>query len=996
MDRPLPRFGRPASVRVAAAILVLAVTPVVSSQAPGHVSTGFPDPAWTKGPIRTIVVVTVAGDEKIIVCAGISEPNGAGGVRDLEGLPQSKSDGNHPDTVTILNDATSGRNPPDVFNRCWMAVDGTSKVHVLWGAYHGASWQQFYNWWLPNATSNNVGTPVSVSQATGALTTDPTTAMDMAADASGRVWIAGHVPISIGGSPVQGAGLVRLAGGAFSVVGPPQAGTSIRNLSLTVDASGYVHTFFVNDSGQIRHRVFAPDANLGAWVNAGVTLIGAANDPNPYVAVAADPVAGPNRGWVDCLLVTRSSATGPRQYRHRRWFPSSNGTGTWGPAELLFEERLNGGTTSDDPVADIQVDDAGTLWFVHRDGIGNQVSDPLMLSRKTSAGPFELICANLDDDGGFGAGALWNPVFVRGAPGSTGPKPLHVEWRKGPAGGPYQLRYFQGPHPVTAAPGDIVINEISYDDDATDTEEFVELYNAGAVAVNLQNWTLSNEDLTGPAAGSPVVLPNVTLGPGQFFVVGNTGVPGVNLVMPSNWLENNNESVVLRHAVGAIIDAVGYEVDAGPVPFREGVGIWGDLLTSTSGSMLSHARWVDGRDTQDNGADFGRRPRTPGASNQALPPAAALPYAENFDGLAIETPPPGWRGSLALPKVVDPTVVSASLPNTVPASPQGGRALALFLPANNGSMALLDTVAGGDFDLELLAWLHVGHIGNDIEEWSIGIRGTSDGFYRMPVGDSLDRNGNAGYSFSYRTHPSGGELRLVAHGSGGFLHTQQTVPVTAGNNDGWQRLRLASFGPTLLAEFGGTMGVAGSGVVFTAPECLHPARIGQVYLGYRSTLASTASARPLLVDGVSVSVPPSHYQVNQPAAFLDVNGIQGTAYSPAIAGIYPGSTSTLTIGGNPGAPFDGFISVGQLVPSPNVFSPTPGGQLINVALQGPGFWFAGGPLPTFQFILPAGIWVVPVTNPGLAGLTLSLQVAVLDLGQVDGVALTQGVQMVFQ
>jgi hypothetical protein len=73
----------------------------------------------------------------------------------------------------------------------------------------------------------------------------------------------------------------------------------------------------------------------------------------------------------------------------------------------------------------------------------------------------------------------------------------------------------------------IVINEFAYDDTSTDDVEFVELYNADTVPVDISGWILesgdqlsgdNNPDYTIPGApGSGTVV----LQPGQFYVIGS-------------------------------------------------------------------------------------------------------------------------------------------------------------------------------------------------------------------------------------------------------------------------------------------------------------------------------------------------------------------------------------------------------------------------------------------------------------------------------------------
>jgi hypothetical protein len=94
----------------------------------------------------------------------------------------------------------------------------------------------------------------------------------------------------------------------------------------------------------------------------------------------------------------------------------------------------------------------------------------------------------------------------------------------------------------------IVINEFAYDDTGTDDVEFVELYNADTVPVDISGWVLESGDQSSADNNPDYTIPGapgsgtVVLQPGQFYVIGSGLVPNVNQnVGANNLFENDNE-----------------------------------------------------------------------------------------------------------------------------------------------------------------------------------------------------------------------------------------------------------------------------------------------------------------------------------------------------------------------------------------------------------------------------------------------------------------------
>jgi hypothetical protein len=197
----------------------------------------------------------------------------------------------------------------------------------------------------------------------------------------------------------------------------------------------------------------------------------------------------------------------------------------------------------------------------------------------------------------------------------------------------------------TPAPERIVINEVVTDPQQdwsgsgftapagpggiTDVDEWIELYNAGAAAINLQagaGWTLDMND------GTNVTL-NFLSTPGTaIFVFSNGGSlanfqPGEYLVIgnPSGAM-NNDVYLVLRNSGGTMIDDVEIgdnpEADAAGDGAPDGGGSNGNATGVTDESV---ARAPDAADTDNDISDFEKQPSTIGAMN--APPATPTPTA---------------------------------------------------------------------------------------------------------------------------------------------------------------------------------------------------------------------------------------------------------------------------------------------------------------------------------------------------------------------------------
>jgi predicted extracellular nuclease len=166
-----------------------------------------------------------------------------------------------------------------------------------------------------------------------------------------------------------------------------------------------------------------------------------------------------------------------------------------------------------------------------------------------------------------------------------------------------------------AAPADLVISHVyggGASGGATYNRDFIELFNRGSVAVSLKGKSLQYASATGAGWSSFGVLPDVTLQPGQYFLVaGNAQSSGADIgTIDHNWnmsLAATAGAVALAQTTtqlatateGTIIDLVGYgnasrrETAPAPAP-----SIANSIQRAAAGCT----------DTDNNAADFAAGP----------------------------------------------------------------------------------------------------------------------------------------------------------------------------------------------------------------------------------------------------------------------------------------------------------------------------------------------------------------------------------------------------
>lgn len=495
----------------------------------------------------------------------------------------------------------------------------------------------------------------------------------------------------------------------------------------------------------------------------------------------------------------------------------------------------------------------------------------------------------------------------------------------------------------------VVINEFQYDDNGTDDVEYVELFNRTALPVDISGWMLQGEE--GGAAGgingtftfpgTPGSMTTVIL-PGGYLLVSQPLVPNhdPNYVMPTTVLENggttttlNSDGVTLRDDLGNVIDAVVWEYAgwAAPVPaWLEGTGCFGGYQLSLGLATLNGAamgRWIDGFDSDDNGADFVMLAYSPGQPN-GFGNTLALPVEENFDAGVGTTITNIFASSFVSPTIQDPAAITTSGVGlwTLPPSPQGGNCGTLHDNTGGGNSHISLNAVGTDYLVELYVYVPGSNAAittAEKEGWAVGV-GTTDSFGHpydvvgtyypgllCTMGNGPGGTGIAwiGYQSSTQT-----EIYLVDLNNGGPGATVLGGPIvaTAGVNDGWQRLRIRASGTSLVGNFGGTYGVD-DGQRFTAT--ITPRLFGQVYLQYRECISTNANMHPLTIDALQIygtldssvtffgTPSPTNFGTPNISTSGGMPSVGNSAFAIDCAGLVPGGISLVAL--DAGAPLPG-------------------------------------------------------------------------------------------
>ena len=160
----------------------------------------------------------------------------------------------------------------------------------------------------------------------------------------------------------------------------------------------------------------------------------------------------------------------------------------------------------------------------------------------------------------------------------------------------------------------MVINEICAQDasgSGDPNDEFIELYNGGDAACNVEGWILQYRSDKNSGSGTPIWTgaSGDDVAPAGFLLIASTSFKGKSDATYAGTLSKSGGGVGLKDASEKLIDSIAYgSADSGN-DFCEGAPA-ADIAEGSSA-----ARSPDGKDTNDNAADFSSGSPTPGATN---------------------------------------------------------------------------------------------------------------------------------------------------------------------------------------------------------------------------------------------------------------------------------------------------------------------------------------------------------------------------------------------
>ncbi|HEX5149450.1 MAG TPA: ExeM/NucH family extracellular endonuclease [Candidatus Limnocylindrales bacterium] len=240
--------------------------------------------------------------------------------------------------------------------------------------------------------------------------------------------------------------------------------------------------------------------------------------------------------------------------------------------------------------------------------------------------------------------------------------------------------------PALAVSPDIVISEIyggGGNTDATYTHDYVELYNRGASPASLAGNSIQYASATGTGFlgandGQLTILPNVTIAPGQYYLVREASGGAVGLPLPV-WdltdptpISMSASAGKVAYVTGAtglgcnggstpcdtdqlarIVDLVGY----GTANFFEGAAAAPGLSNTTAAIRAGGGA----TDTDNNAADFVAGAPDPDASEDAAPSVTSTTPANGATGVSLNS---NLSITFSEPVTVSATAVSISCAST--------------------------------------------------------------------------------------------------------------------------------------------------------------------------------------------------------------------------------------------------------------------------------------------------------------------------------------------
>lgn len=186
------------------------------------------------------------------------------------------------------------------------------------------------------------------------------------------------------------------------------------------------------------------------------------------------------------------------------------------------------------------------------------------------------------------------------------------------------------------AVGKVVISEFRTRGPNGGNDEFIELYNAGAQAVDIGGYKVKGSSKSGTVGVRATIPAGTVMGPGTFYLLVNTGSSGYSgTVLGDQTYASgiaDDGGLALTDAADTVLDAVGMSSGSA---FQEGTTLTPTTTSKEQSYERKTAACGPDQDTDDNAADF---QYNDGSSNPQNSASCRLPCA----GDPCVTPPAPW------------------------------------------------------------------------------------------------------------------------------------------------------------------------------------------------------------------------------------------------------------------------------------------------------------------------------------------------------------------
>jgi hypothetical protein len=194
---------------------------------------------------------------------------------------------------------------------------------------------------------------------------------------------------------------------------------------------------------------------------------------------------------------------------------------------------------------------------------------------------------------------------------------------------------------------DVVISQVyggGGNSGAPYTNDYIELFNRGTLAKNLNGWSVQYTSAAGPTSGNvwfTTPLPNFTLQPGQYFLIkcagsGTNNLPTEDIVSTISLSSTTGKVILVSDSIpetsvnptGAqIIDKVGYGTNTTTTNGYEGAGPTGSLLSNTTAALRNLGGCTD---SNNNASDFTVGTPSPRNSSSPVNLCSSLSLSQNI------------------------------------------------------------------------------------------------------------------------------------------------------------------------------------------------------------------------------------------------------------------------------------------------------------------------------------------------------------------------------